>query len=1449
MVLEVSLLHASASIIENALHQAVAHQQAGDLQEAEKGYRAILLAEPHHPKANHNLGALYVQRQQPAVALPLFAAALEADPAHGQYWLSYIDALYQAGQQDEARQVFALARQSGLEGEDVDALAASLCSVVRTDERQSLDTNESRPVISLPTDDNLQQDSNTAQRPKKPTAKSTGRSGEKPAQEEINALTTLFTQGRYTEAAALAQAFTQCFPRYGFGWKVLGAAFKQLGKNADALAPMQKATELLPNDAEAFSNLGANLQDMGQSNEAVINLHHALRINSRNADAHLNLGVALQALGSLDEAEKSYRRALRIKPDFAVAHGNLGTILQSAGRWTEALAHFRQRARLLPGNAVDQHLIASLTGQNTERAPTRYVEDVFDSYAVSFDAHLQHTLHYDVPGRLMQLVSRALASTEKWDVLDLGCGTGLVGKEFAPFAKNMVGVDLSRKMLERAYARKLYQRLEQSDLLPMMQSESTSSFDVIVSADVFIYLGRLDEVIAEVGRLLRPGGIFAFSIENCDTSSKVGTHAGPPDYQLKNTGRYGQSIQYLARLSSLNDLRVRDVVATTIRSDHGNSVDGYICLWEKVAATISTKPAPLTVDQLLRQAVICHQSDQMREAENLYREILQAQPSHPEANHNLGVLAVQLKKPERGLPHFVIALETDPTRGQYWLSYIDALNQAGQIDAAHEVLALARQHGLSGADVDALHLQLVGDIPGAEQLEVDSQAILNVSQTTSLAARQSSKKESNESNNTTAKAGQNQERTPAASDIDTLVALFNQGHFAEVASHARAMTECFPRYGFGWKALGTVLKLMGKNAEALVPMQKALTLSPDDPEVHSNLGIALQDLGRMDEAETSFRMALQLNPKYADAYSNLGAVLQERGRVDEAVASYRQALEIDPALAGAHYNLGNAYRTQGRLTEAADCYRRALQIKPTYVEANCNLGTVLNDLGRLEEAETTLRRALAINSEHVEVYGNLGNTLKELGRSVEAEASYRLALELDPTLAEVHNNLGNLLQDMGRLDEAEASYRRAVQLKPDFHKAYSNLLFLLNYNPHVAAEIGFEEACKFGRRVGGGGASSYTAWLCAMQPVRLRIGLVSGDFRNHPVGYFLENLLQHIDRTSFELTAYPTDPWVDGTTERIKPYFSAWSPLYGLSDEAAAGQIHGDGIHILIDLSGHSRYNRLPVFASKPAPVQVSWLGYFATTGVAEMNYLIADSTTLPEAEEKYFTEKIWRLPETRLCLTPPDVEVEVSQLPALTNGYITFGCFNNLAKMNDGVVALWSRVLASVPDSRLFLKSKQLGEDSVRQTTVARFAAHGIDSGRLILEGAESRAKYFAAYQRVDIALDPFPYPGGTTTVESLWMGVPVLTLTGKSFLSRQGQGILLAVGLPEWVAIDTNDYVERAILQSAEVQGLLILRSSLRRQTMVSPLMNGRSFAINFESALSGMWREWYKNQLSIS
>jgi len=369
----------------------------------------------------------------------------------------------------------------------------------------------------------------------------------------------------------------------------------------------------------------------------------------------------------------------------------------------------------------------------------------------------------------------------------------------------------------------------------------------------------------------------------------------------------------------------------------------------------------------------------------------------------------------------------------------------------------------------------------------------------------------------------------------------------------------------------------------------------------------------------------------------------------------------------------------------------------------------------------------------------------------------------------------------------------------------------------------------------------YVQWQATAAPTRLRVGLVSGDLRRHPVGYFLDGLLAHLVGGRIELFAYPTNHASDVLTERLRERCAAWRPLYGLSDAAAAQLIHDGGVHVLVDLSGHTAHNRLPVFAFKPAPVQVTWLGYFATTGVSEIDYLLADPVSVPPEDRAHFSEEIWYLPDTRMCFTPPQDAPAVAPPPALVNGFVTFGSFQNLAKLNDDVFALWARVLSALPDSRLRVQTEQLADASVRQRLLQRLKALAIDEERVSLHGMQLRETYLAAHREVDLILDTFPFPGGTTTCEALYMGVPTLTLAGDRLIGRQGASLLAAAGLGEWVARSPEQFVAQAIARARDLAALAALRTGLRSQVLASPLFDAPRFARHLEDALWSMWRRF--------
>ncbi len=541
---------------------------------------------------------------------------------------------------------------------------------------------------------------------------------------------------------------------------------------------------------------------------------------------------------------------------------------------------------------------------------------------------------------------------------------------------------------------------------------------------------------------------------------------------------------------------------------------------------------------------------------------------------------------------------------------------------------------------------------------------------------------------------------------------------------------------------------------------------------------------------------------------------------------------------------GNVIEDEGRLGEALERYENAIRIAPKLARAYLNRGNILLKMGQLALAHESYESALMFDPGYAAVHFNMGNAHAGANQPMAALRSYDKALAINPSFVECELARANVLDDLGQFDAALESCRRVLELKPDFFEAHSNLLFSHNYRGSYRADWMLADARHYGDLVARH-ARAASSWRNSRDPDRcLRIGLVSGDLRNHPVGFFVEGILDVLARNASErlaLYAYPTLPVSDAVSARIQSHCCAWYPTAGISDSAMAKKIVDDGIDILLDLSGHTAGNRLGLFAWKPAPVQATWLGYWATTGLSEMDYLIADPVTLPASEEKFFTEKIWRLPETRLCFTAPNEDIAPGPLPALDNGYVTFGCFNNLSKMNDDVVQVWGKVLRAMPTSRLMLKAKQLNEESVRRDVEQRFARHGVGADRLLLHGPSSRADYLAAYRRIDIALDPFPFPGGTTSAEALWMGVPVMTLNGEHFLSRQGVGILTNAGLSAWIADNSDDYVTRTLSHASDPAALAILRNGLRRQVLASPLFDAPRFARHFEEALRAMWRRW--------
>lgn len=596
---------------------------------------------------------------------------------------------------------------------------------------------------------------------------------------------------------------------------------------------------------------------------------------------------------------------------------------------------------------------------------------------------------------------------------------------------------------------------------------------------------------------------------------------------------------------------------------------------------------------------------------------------------------------------------------------------------------------------------------------------------------------------------------------------------------------------------------------------------------------------RYDEALALFQSICQADRMDADARMSCGVIAGLRGDHAQAEAYCRQALAIDPKMPGAHLNLGFALRNQGKLAEASLSFKRAAELRAAYSEALDALAHTYISLNDLQAAAQTLNEIVAIWPNKAEMHCNLGSVYQAMGRPQDAIAAYEAALKINPRLGVALNSLGSAYLAQGDFEQAERCYRQCLAATPGDLLARSNLLMLLNYLPNADAAGVFEEHLEWGRV-----AAARIPRLDPVEPDRdpqrrLRVGYLSPDFREHSVASFIEPVLRQHDRRRFEVCCYSSLPIPDETTRRIKASVDVWRDIAELSDGEAARLIREDRIDILVDLSGHTSGGRLGIFAARPAPVQMTWLGYPNTTGLRTIDYRITDWVADPAGEEAFYSEELLRLDRCFLCYQPLTDAPPVVPLPALANGHVTFGSFNNFSKINPGVLQLWAEVLRQVPGSRLLLKCPALTDAFVRSRVSDALQALGIGAERVDLLGhTRARQEHLALYARVDIALDTFPYNGTTTTCEALWMGVPVLSLVGKYHAGRVGASLLGAAGLADWLADAPESFVATARDMSADLAGLARLRGSLRSRLAESSLCDAAGFVQRLEGALLHVW-----------
>jgi predicted O-linked N-acetylglucosamine transferase (SPINDLY family) len=638
------------------------------------------------------------------------------------------------------------------------------------------------------------------------------------------------------------------------------------------------------------------------------------------------------------------------------------------------------------------------------------------------------------------------------------------------------------------------------------------------------------------------------------------------------------------------------------------------------------------------------------------------------------------------------------------------------------------------------------------------------------------------------------------------------GRLAEAEQIYRQVLAAEPNHANALHLLGAIAGQTGRPDTAIELIGRAIAIIPDAAIFHFNLGHVMRDTGSLDAAIDAYRESIRLNPDYAEAYSKLGLVLTRQGNFDEAICVLRRGVEMSPRSASALENLGNALAAKMRVSEAIECYARALELEPLDSGILSNMCYALERCGRLDEAVECGRKALALRPEY----------------------------------AEAQVNLGCALMRQGDLDGALAADRAAVALAPDDPRTHSNLLYTLHFHPDSTADSILAAHREWGAQV----SKQYVDCMGSHgndpdPDRRLRVGYLSPDFRDHPIGRFLLPLLAHHTKNQVEIYCYASQTSADSMTQRLASKANHWREIDRLSDQQAARLILDDKIDVLVDLTLHMEKNRIALFARKPAPVQVTYLAYCSTSGLPSMDYRLTDPYLDPlDGNRNLYTEESIHLPTCYWCYQAHPEAPAVSAVPAIHNGAITFGCLNNFCKVTAATSRAWSELLAAVPDSRLLVHANQ---GSHRQRFVDRFAAAGISRDRIGFVGYLPIDQYLAQYGRIDIALDPFPYAGGTTTCDALWMGVPVVSFAGWLAVSRSGLSLLCNAGLPELATTSIEQYVATAADLARDLSRLATLRSTLRERLRESPLMNAPRFASDVETAYRLMWRRWCASQVA--
>lgn len=1223
-----------------------------------------------------------------------------------------------------------------------------------------------------------------------------------PSALQLEKLTHLFQRGQMAEAEELATTLSHRFPLHGFAWKVLGAVYLEKKDYSKSLLATGRAVELLPEDAAVYNNLGNIYLRLDRFDDAELNFRKALGVAPDYAKALYNLASLLRVQRKYQESDASSRRALSIDPLYTNAHIALGISLEMQNKLPEAQLSYKAALALAPNLAVLHSDLLHLQSLDVHIEPQQlFAEHVVfgEHFGGSLRANWpKHTNTRDARRRLQigfvtgDLYNHAMANFLEPTFKFLALKSTLTLHIYYTRTQDDEVTQRFRTILPRWNS---VQHLSEADLAQKIQSDG---IDILIDLSGHTVLNRLltfarKPAPVQVSWLgyLGTTGLQAMDYYICDP---FWIPPGELDWQFVEKPAYLPNAVVFQPSPAAPPVNALPALANSYITfgsfnRHNKINDAVIALWSKLLHSVPHSKMVLGGIGAEHQDQLVQQFDQAGIGRDRYTFL----PRSPQAEYLAQHHQVDF------------CLDTFP--------------YGGGATTAH------------AAWMGVPTLCLAGVSP-ASRFGATEMHHLNLDSFIAYSIEEFIDKGRYWAQNTTELSQVRQE----------LRARFNASPLGQPQ-----------RFADNFEALLRTMWLRWCTNLPAAPLMLEADLNSDPTTAPSQLGEPtsqdqewlsyLHQHERHIEAEPLARRLTEEFPEHGFAWKILGSVLHQLGRLEESLMLQKKIVGLRPNDHEAHFNLASEFHQQGHLDEAVRSYLQALGLQPNNATAYSNLGHIFKLSGLATEAEIYCRQAIALDPNMANAHNNLGNALNGQGKFLEAEASYRQALALAPNRAETYNNLAIALQDQGRWQDAKKCFTRALQLKPDWAAAYSNMLYCLSHDVHTQPQELHTEHMEFGVRFEAPLRAHWQTATNTKDPARqLHIGFVSADLYDHALTNFLEPVFKALAlEQGLVIHAYYTHIYDDAATQRLRGYFAQWHACAGLTDEMLAAQIRADGIDILIDLTGHTAHNRLLTFARKPAPIQVSWLGYLGTTGLQAMDYFLCDDFWIPpRVLDWQLSEKAAYLPGA-VVFQPSELAPAINVLPALHRGYLTFGSFNRPNKLNQSVIVLWSMLLKKLPQTRMLLAG--LPRDS-QETLLRHFAQEGIALDRIDFYSRSNLTNYLTLHNQVDLCLDTFPFGGGATSANAAWMGLPTLCLAGDTPASRFGSAMMHQLGLDGFIATDIEDFITKGIYWSQNLTELANIREGMRARFRASSLGQPGQFAGHLTTMLRTMWQRWCDN-----